>query len=131
MKIKIKKKFIILIPFSVSVFYTFNNILTFVGLKYIKSIKLKTKIFFSKNKRYIYLTNIPISKVSSKIKKFFKIFRKTLLSLIKKLISEIIYISKKKLKLIGIGFKVFKLKLKKKSLLYFKLGYSHNIYIYS
>ena len=57
-----------------------------------------------------------------------KAIQTTQVALLKQMLLEISFLCCKKLKLIGVGFRVSSLKVLDFDLLYFKLGYSHAIY---
>jgi large subunit ribosomal protein L6 len=112
------KKFIIKIPKTVSIFFCNNNILVIKGNCCTKAIKLKTKIKIFIKKKH-------------KIKKL-KFFYNAYLVQIKQTLKETIKKQKKKLNIIGTGYKVIVLTttlLLPFTILQLKLGYSHFIYI--
>jgi large subunit ribosomal protein L6 len=61
-------------------------------------------------------------------KKKLKAVQTTQVAILKQMLLEIVFLCCKKLKLIGVGFRVSSLKILDFDLLYFKLGYSHAIY---
>jgi len=123
------KKFIIKIPKTVSIFFCKNNILVIKGNCCTKAIKLKTKIKIFIKKKLIMITPLLLKKY--KIKKL-KFFYNAYLVQIKKTLKETIKKQKKKLNIIGTGYKVIVLTttlLLPFTILQLKLGYSHFIYI--
>ena len=124
-----KKKYIIKIPNKTTVLYSYKKkILTIIGPLTKKSIKLKLKINILKNKKQIEVSSKTFSKISNSQKKNISSLRGTTIALIKQLILETSYLYYKKLKLIGIGYRVVNIEDFNNKLLFFKLGYSHPIY---
>ena len=124
----LQKKYEIKIPNKISVIYcNKKKIITIIGPLTKKSLKLKTKILISKKKKIIKITPFSFTTVSNNKKKKMKVIQNTTTVLLKQLILEASTILYKKLKLIGIGYRVFNDENFKK-LLSFKLGYSHPIY---
>jgi large subunit ribosomal protein L6 len=125
MKLLLNKKNIIKIPKNISVFFCENNILVIKGLFFTKSIKLKTQIkIFSKNKIILVTSNL-LNNSCKKINFFFNAY----VTYIKQVIKETLKQSKKKLNIIGVGYKVILLTYSSFTILQLKLGYSHFIYI--
>ena len=93
-----------------------------------KALTLKTKLIVEKKKRVVKITREPFFGVSNNEKKKLKIVQGTQVSLLKQMLLNISFIFCKKLNLIGVGFRVSKLKKSNLELLHFKLGYSHHIY---
>ena len=84
-----------------------------------------------KEKNLLVVTNIPFKKNSNKWQNLFKSLQGTTLSLIKQAFSEISVLTCKKLKLVGVGYKVFESEVnnnKDFKLLHLKLGHSHSLY---
>ena len=122
-------KYAIKIPDTVSFFYnTKKNILTFKGPLSQKSFKLKIKITISKTNKLLKLTTLPFLKMSNHEKKKLKAIRKFTITLLKKLIIETNTIIYKKLNVVGVGYRIFKVDNFEEKLLLLKLGYSHPIY---
>lgn len=125
----IKKKYIIKIPNNITVLYSNKKkILNVIGSLKKKSLKIKVKLLVSKNEKTITVSSLAFSKISNNEKKNLKAIQGTTVALIKQAILETSSLLYKKLKLIGIGYKVFENKDLKGKLLLFKLGYSHPIY---
>jgi large subunit ribosomal protein L6 len=123
-----QKKYEIKIPSNISVIYcNKKKIISIIGPLAKKSLKLKTKILISKKKKTITITPFSFSTISNNNKKKMKSIQSTTTVLIKQLILESSTILYEKLKLIGIGYRVFNDD-DFKELLSFKLGHSHPIY---
>lgn len=131
MIIKILKKNIIKIPKNISIYFCKDNILTLIGPLGIKSIKLKTKIKISNKNNFIGVTQFPIdsSKISTTEKQKLKFLCGTYIAIIKQIIKEITQKSKKKLNIVGVGYRAMTVNSLNFSILHLKLGYSHQIYI--
>lgn len=126
---KILNKYCIRIPKTISVLYCKKKkIITIIGPLNTKSIKLKLKIEILNNINTIYVTSTPVASLTNKDKKNIKSLRGTILALIKQLILETSTVLYKKLKFVGVGYKVFYTNNLDKKLLLFKLGFSHFIY---
>ena len=126
----LKNKYLIKIPKHITTIYSENKkILVFSGPLCKKSLKPKVKILFSKDKRTILISSIPSSKISNKEKKKLNAIRGTIKSIIKLFLVETTSILYQKLKLIGVGYRVFYSENLPANLITFKLGYSHQIYV--
>jgi len=125
----ISKRFIIKIPSEILVLYDpkLKTLLIKTDKKQ-KVLKLKVKVIVLKEKNLIVVTNIPNDKQSNKLKNLFKSLQGTTLSLIKQSFLEVTSVTCKKLKLSGIGYKVFESRLEDRKLLHLKLGNSHSLY---
>lgn len=124
-----KKKHIVKIPRNVTALYCEKKkIITILGPVAQKSLKLKVKITLLRNKRVIKVSSIPFSEVSNNQKKNMLAIQGTTVSLIKQLISETFYISFRKLKLVGVGYRSIDANDSKESILSLKLGYSHLVH---
>ena len=117
---------------NVSLFYFFKyNILILKSCnqktKYLKT-KIWLKLIFLNNKIIIIVPSNYNKKVSSSLKTYnFFCFTKLFISSLKKICIELQHIDFfNKLKLVGIGFKVFRTKFD--TVLSFKLGFSHFIF---
>jgi len=125
----IKKKYRIKIPNKTTVLYSNQkNILTIIGPLTKKSLKLKLKINILKKTQQIEVSSIPFSKISNNQKKKILSMQGTTTALIKQLILETSYIYYQKLKLVGIGYRIFDVENYPNKLLLIKLGYSHPIF---
>jgi large subunit ribosomal protein L6 len=124
-----KKKNKIKIPNNISIlFCNKKKIITIIGPLKKKSFKLTFDILLSKTSSTLQVSFLPFSKMSNYATNKQKTIQGTTLSLIKQLIIESSVIFYKKLKLIGVGYRVFNEKDFNNRLLLFKLGYSHFIY---
>lgn len=122
-------KSIIKIPNNVSVLYCVKKkVIIIIGPLKTKSLKLKVKILVSNEKKIIRISSLFFSKVSNNEKKTIQAIQGTTVALIKQLIIETSAKFYFKLKLVGIGYRVFNDESFKNQLLLFKLGYSHFIY---
>ena len=124
------KKYSIKIPETITLLYCENKrILTLIGPSSSKkSLKLKVKILFSKRRKTIFITSIPLTGMSNKEKKNLKSIKGTTKSTIKLFIIETSNLLYRKLKLIGVGYRAFNPENLKYNFITFKLGYSHRIY---
>ena len=122
------KKFIIKIPKNIKIIYKEkNNLLLIIGQIKKKILKLNFKLILLSEKNLIYVTNITDKNLNNVEKKKIKSLRKNDVSKIKKNILNSSITINTKLKMVGIGYKVF-LDNKINNLLKLKLGYSHFIY---
>lgn len=127
----ISKRYIIKIPSEIIVLYCDKTQSLLVQNQFFtKLLKVPVKILILKKKNLIIITNVSTKHSSLKLNKHLKSLQGTTTSLIKKILKEISSIKCKKLKLVGVGYKVFEVKTNKLNvnLLQFKLGYSHSIY---
>ena len=90
---------------------------------------MKLKVLVSNKEKIIKISSLPFSKISNNKKKKIKAIQGTTVALIKQLILETSTTFYKKLKLIGIGYRVFNDENFKDRLLLLKLGHSHPIYL--
>ena len=125
----IDKKYSIKIPKNNTVLYnTQKNIITVIGPLAKKSLKLKLKIKIFDNKKIIHVLPTPITKLSNNSEKKINSLKGTTAALIKQLLLETSYTLYKKLKFVGVGYRVFEIESFKDKLLMLKLGYSHSIF---
>ena len=123
------KRHIVKIPNNISMYYCdAKHIVIFSNLFSQKALRLKTKLIIEKRKRVIKVTQEPFNAISNNEKKKLKIVQGTQINLLKQMLLDISHSFCIKLNLIGVGFRVFVLKLFDLDLLHFKLGYSHFIY---
>ena len=85
-------------------------------------------LIINKDEKILKVTREPLYSISNNEKKKLKAIQTTQVALLKQMLLEISLLCCKKLKLIGVGFRVSSLKVLDFDLLYFKLGYSHAIY---
>lgn len=127
----IDNRYVIKIPEEISVIYSEKSRKILILNKFKKNlldIKIKLKVL--KHKNCIIVTDLPFLKTSSNLKNK-KILQGETFFSIKKSFNDIKRVTFKKLKLVGVGYKVFEVTNENLSnkLLNFKLGYSHNIYV--
>nr|YP_010139037.1 ribosomal protein L6 [Lithodesmium undulatum]QQJ94645.1 ribosomal protein L6 [Lithodesmium undulatum] len=123
------KNYIIKIPNNIKILYQKqNNLLVIEGKLGKRILEFKTKLIINKIFKTIEITNIVSFSKANNEKKRIKAYRKTSLALLKQSFLEVSIILFKKLKLVGIGYKVIFEKIINQKFLVFKLGYSHNIY---
>jgi len=125
----ITKRHIVKVPANISMYYcTIYNIVVFSNSFVRKTFTLKTQLIVNKNEKMFKVTREPLYTISNNEKKKLKIIQTTQVALLKQILLEISLLSCKKLKLIGVGFRVSYLKVLNSDLLWFKLGYSHAVY---
>jgi len=123
------KRHIIKIPKNVSTYYCdVARIVIFANSFAQKALILKTRIIIDKKKRIVKVTREPFFNISTNEKKKLKVMQGTQVSLLKQMLLDISLFFCKKLKLIGVGFRVSTLKILHLDVLHFKLGYSHSVY---
>lgn len=122
----ITEKYTIKIPNDINVIYSSKKkIIVFIGILSKKTLKLNMQLFIIKSKNAIKVIPLPLFKISSNKQKKIKALQGTTVALIKQLIVETSTILYQKLKLVGVGYRVFDVDNFKNKLLLFKLGYSH------
>nr|YP_009485519.1 ribosomal protein L6 [Nitzschia alba]AVR57583.1 ribosomal protein L6 [Nitzschia alba] len=125
---KFKKKYTVKVPKSIKILYCDKkNIITFIGLSQVKSLKLKVKIFLTPMSNLITVTNVPAFGASTTDFKNIKKVQGTTVAKIKQILIETTYTLYHKLNLVGVGYRVFPHE-QLNNQLYLKLGYSHLIY---
>jgi len=125
----VTKRHLIKVPINISIYYCTNHhVLVFTNSFMRKTLKLKTQLIINENEKMLKVTREPLYGMSNNEKKRLKSIQTTQVVLLKQMLLEISFLSCKKLKLVGVGFKVSLLKILNFDLLYFKLGYSHAIY---
>lgn len=124
---KLLKKYIVKIPKNIKIIYTEQkDILTFIGPVSKKSLKLNSKVFVNESEKFVYVKNCTkLTRFSNKNR--FSL-RGSLAALLKQYILESFFSSYKKLKLVGVGYKVFIKKTYLNPVLEFKVGFSHSIF---
>jgi len=124
----IQNKYVVKIPSDIIAIYCEQkNLLILKGPLEQKSIITKVKIVFLANKKIIDISLIPFFLCSNDKKSTFKAIQGTTAALIKQLVIEVSSILNQKLKLIGVGYRVFNVE-SVYNLLFFKLGFSHILY---
>jgi len=99
-----------------------------IGPSETKSKKIKLKVKLLKNKKIIYVTSKTFKELPNYKKKTIKALKGTTVSLIKQLILETSATIYKKLKFVGVGYRVTQDNNIGDKLLLLKLGFSHSIY---
>lgn len=123
------KKYIVKIPTDTSVLYCEKKkVLTILGPLKKKSLKLKLKLCINNKKKMLSVSSDFFSSVSNYEKKNIKAVRGSTVALIKQILVETSTLISQKLKLHGMGYRV-SLHETNDSVLIFKLGYSHLIFI--
>ena len=124
-----KKTKLIRIPKNITILYIkTKKVIIFIGPEKTKLLQIKLKIKFFNKLNTIEITDKPLIKISNNQKKTLKAFQGTTLAIIKQLLIEISYALYKKLKFVGVGYRLFKVEKFEAKLLLFKLGYSHSLY---
>lgn len=121
---------IIKIPETVSIIIQKNTLFCISSIG-VRSLKLNVKVLFFKTsdkKKFLKVTDSPYFDKFLTDNKKRKMLQGTAISLIKKLLKDITLGTVQKLKLVGVGFRIFIHKKSKINLFFFKLGYSHNVY---
>ena len=126
---KLSKKYQIKIPKNLKIIYVEKkNLIIFEGPLKTKAFQIDFKLYITNEYNTIYVTKILNNKNFTTKKNNLTSIRRTTVSAIKKLILEVSVVLTKKLKLIGVGYKVFPLTVLEKEFLQFKIGFSHFIY---
>lgn len=127
---KTVKEYKIKIPKKVGVFYCKKkNIILIKGVTNQKSLKLNKKIFITFSENSININSNFLTKMSLKEQKTLKALQGTTASLIKKTLVESYNNIYQKLKLVGVGFRIFPVESFDKKIFMFKLGFSHHLYL--
>ena len=128
-KNKIEKKQIIKIPHNIKVFYSKKKkILIIKGFTKQKSLQINTLLTISNIKQQIEIISENTEKLSNSKKKKIQLIQITTTSCIKQLLIEATANIYQKLKLVGVGYRVFPVENFENHLLLLRLGYSHPIY---
>lgn len=126
------KRYSIKIPSEITLIYCNKTNVLLVKTKTKKRLlNVNVKLLILKDKNILIVTNRLTKLVTSNSKNFIKTIRGITVSLIKRTMSDIQVVKYTKLKLIGVGYKVFETKSSSKNkntFLHFKLGYSHSLY---
>jgi large subunit ribosomal protein L6 len=124
-----RKKFIITIPKGILIIYSSKKkLISFIGPAKKKSIDLYLKLKLIQNRNAIEVTRVPFRLMSNQNIRRFKTMQGTIVALIKQILAEVTVFMFKKLKLVGVGYKVIRLFGYKGFILLFKLGFSHFLY---
>ena len=127
----VSKRYSIKVPSEINIIYCqFKNVLLFKSRTKTKILFLNVKLLILEEKNIILVTNKFSNDLGNKqIKKCSKNIQGITISLIKQALVDVQNITHRKLKLVGVGFKVFEEKIKyTNKILQFKLGYSHSLY---
>lgn len=126
---KIERKETIKIPNNIEIFYCKKRkIILFKGPVGNKSLKIHNLLRVCYTKQQITVLNENKKKFSHSEKKKVHALKKTASSLIKQLLIETTAMTYQKLKLVGVGYRVFPVENFENRLVLLKLGYSHSIY---
>jgi len=121
-------KYSVKIPNDITIIYCEKkNIITAKGPKIQKSFAVKVKILLVSKSKSIVVSPEPLAITSNYQRKKIKSIQGTTVALIKQLLIETSSILHQRLKLVGVGYRVFNIENFEK-LLQFKLGYSHLIF---
>merc|ERR1712238_109733 len=88
-----------------------------------KSLKLKVKLLILSNKKIIKITPFPFTKVSSNKTRLMKTIQGTTCALIKQSLVEVVTTLYKKLKLVGVGYRLIPVESFEKRLILLRLGF--------
>jgi len=125
---KLCKKFLVKIPDNVKLIYKKEqNLLLIIGSLDKKIMKLNFKIFFPSEKNSIYVTGVANDFFSNIRRKKKKSLRISEINRIEQNILGTSNLINVKLKLVGVGYKIFEVD-HVKNLYQFKLGFSHHIF---
>ena len=123
------KKYKVKVPNNVEILFDKKkNLICVKGPLGQKIFKLNLKLIINTKFKTIEITDTNLFLMSNDEKKKKKSYKGTYLSLLKQSFLEVSVPLFKKLKLVGIGFKVIVENILGYNFLIFKLGYSHNIY---
>ena len=121
------KRYLVKVPSDITIFYCDKKqALLIKGALGNKILKLQMKLEVFGLSKLINVTNLPFEKFSNK--KTMRSLRGTTVSLIKQAFLEVSTLIYRKLKLVGVGYKIFIIKNEMINVVHFKLGYSHSIY---
>ena len=126
----ISKRYCIKIPSEICLIYCKKkNVLLLKTKTHKKLLNLNIKLLILKEKNLIIVTNQLSPTISTNLKNFIKTIRGITVSLIKQSLLDLQVITYNKIKLVGVGYKVFEQQSStEQNFLHFKLGYSHSLY---
>lgn len=128
----ISKRHVIKIPSEINIIYCEKSqLLVITSNQNVKKIiKLKVKVYVLSARNLIVVTPYLFGKTSNILKKNSKHLQGTTAALLKTCLKNVSGLTCKKLKLVGVGYKVFEeiSQNNTQKLLNFKIGYSHNLY---
>lgn len=126
---KLSKKFGVKVPKEIKIiYYTEQNFIVLVGPLGRKALKLKLKLIIKNKTNYIFVTKTQSQNITDSRKKALRALCGTTVAYLKQIILEISVVLYKKIKLVGVGYKVFPVNKHEGQLLQFKLGFSHSVY---
>jgi large subunit ribosomal protein L6 len=126
---KFSKKFSVKIPKDIKIIYYFKqNYIVLIGPLGRKALELKLKLYLTNNTNYIYVTKIKGRNLTDNRKKTLRALRGTVVACLKQIILEISAVLYKKIRFVGVGYKVFPVQQHEGQVLQFKLGFSHLIF---
>jgi len=126
---QIQKKYCIKIPDNIKVFYCSKKKIIVFSSDLVKtSLKLKVQLFFSKKDNIIKVSSLPFGSTSFIEKKNLLKMQGTTCALIKQKLIETTSVLYKKLKLVGVGYRLVTEENFDNQLILLKLGFSHFIY---
>jgi large subunit ribosomal protein L6 len=125
---KLKKKHTIKVPQNIQIIYCKDkNIITFIGPLQKKSLRLQVKVFLVHSSNLIVVTKLTAFGTSTTDFKSAKKIQGTTVAKIKQALTEITYTLHTKLRLVGVGYRVFAHD-QMDNQIYLKLGYSHLVH---
>jgi large subunit ribosomal protein L6 len=125
---KLKKKNTIKVPQNIQIIYCKDkNIITFIGPLQKKSLRLKVKVFLVQSLNLIVVTKLTAFGASTTDLKMAKKIQGTTVARMKQALIEITYTLHTKLRLVGVGYRVFAHD-QLSNQIYLKLGYSHLVH---
>jgi len=127
--VQLNDKKSIKVPNNVSVYYNRNKDVLFIkGVSKQKIVKLKLKLELSCCGKEVLVLN-PTRLNNKKVPSYLKALKGTTVALLKQSFLEVSMNFYKKLKILGVGYKIFVIKSGDRKILHLKLGYSHSIFI--
>lgn len=127
---KFSDKYTIKVPKNISIVYSKDkNVVILTGPLQRKTFMLKTRIFFDIPKNKIYVSKLLHFETFTVPIKHLKSSQGTTIALLKQSVLETSVKIYKKLRLIGVGYRIFLFNLLSYEVLRLKLGHSHEIYL--
>lgn len=124
---KLSKKFGVKVPKGIKIiYYPEENFIVLIGPLGRKILKLKLKLIITNI--YIFVTKTQSENLKDNRKKTLRALCGTTVACLKQSLLEITVVLYKKIKFVGVGYKVFSVQKYEGQLLQFKLGFSHPIY---
>lgn len=127
---KILKKHVVRIPKDINLIYANKKkMVTLINTVFMKkSFSLNVQIFINKSHKSMAISQLSFINLSRHKRKLLDVYQTNTIALIKRCFIEISVVLCKKLRFIGVGYRVFIVDIFKNKLLLFKLGYSHFLY---